>query len=799
MAAPARQSAPVTTVSSTTNSTTFSGIGLATGTAGRHTVRVSSRSTGLLTASTGWKKIGQRTNGTGMSIAVFWSDTATSLTITSATSTQFSAVATRDPDYTTPYLSPLAAFGTSTNPNPPAINMIRARDHRFESLVAIQGTSVPTSANSGYSSLTTQAGGGANGVGFAYMEKATTASATEDPPALSWATSTTWLSVTLGFYSWDADRLSYWKGLLASPTKNPIALGVGTSLMAGALNNGAGGNTMGSNAFATSRPWVWAANLTALPASVWMAGIAGIVTATASEMNDYNNRFSAGASFTTSDQAIGAFAIGKGARSLNTSGQKMSEVIQRAFDRVKVRVIAQPGGVTATIDVNGGTPQTITALNGTLGYAEQTFNLSGSAGATVNITGAGANGFIVGIEAWSTSAYQVQFFNAGWYGGSSADMANSANVYNSLYGIAAFNSDLLLLEPNANDGSGGAGLTQEQSEENLRSMILAGKGPTGDVFYSMFPYSATANEASEDAAAVILEAVCDQMGAYFFNIHTQPNWTSRNAMIAAGYTDANDVHQFAAGYAAWGELERQLFDLAPPVQNLTAPLLTNSQTFYSPTVTRGTISLSPPILTNANSLYAPTVTPGAVTLSPPLYSNANAFYAPTVTPGAVSLSPGLLTNTSTLYAPVVSQGGITLAPPLLSNTNTLFAPTITQASGSQSLIPPRLDNVNGFFAPTVTPGAVTFSPPRLTNVSTLYPPTVIQPGAAQLLQPGLLQNTSVLFAPAVANDNAPGTYPLAIEGGGTVVLDILTGTATVVGGTITFTGRVVAGALRGRP
>lgn len=46
---------------------------------------------------------------------------------------------------------------------------------------------------------------------------------------------------------------------------------------------------------------------------------------------------------------------------------------------------------------------------------------------------------------------------------------------------------------------------------------------------------------------------------------------------------------------------------------------------------------------------------------------------------------------------------------------------------------------------------------------------------------------------------APGTYALAIEGGGTVTLQSLEGGGFVIGDAISFSGRVVAGSLRGRP
>ena len=60
----------------------------------------------------------------------------------------------------------------------------------------------------------------------------------------------------------------------------------------------------------------------------------------------------------------------------------------------------------------------------------------------------------------------------------------------------------------------------------------------------------------------------------------------------------------------------------------------------------------------ANSSWAekpwgvgPTVSGGALqTLYPGLFTNTNSFYSPTVTPGSISLSPSLFTNTNTFYA-----------------------------------------------------------------------------------------------------------------------------------------------------
>lgn len=41
------------------------------------------------------------------------------------------------------------------------------------------------------------------------------------------------------------------------------------------------------------------------------------------------------------------------------------------------------------------------------------------------------------------------------------------------------------------------------------------------------------------------------------------------------------------------------------------------------------------------------------TLYPTLFTNTNTFYSPTITPGSVTLSPSLFTNTNTFYAAYV--------------------------------------------------------------------------------------------------------------------------------------------------
>lgn len=147
-------------------------------------------------------------------------------------------------------------------------------------------------------------------------------------------------------------------------------------------------------------------------------------------------------------------------------------------------------------------------------------------------------------------------------------------------------------------------------------------------------------------------------------------------------------------------------------QTLLPSLVTNSQTFFVPTVTPGAVTLSPSLVTNSQTFYAPTVTPGAVALTPNLFTNSNSFFAPTVTPGAVTLSPSLVTNSQTFYAPTVTPGAVTLLPSLITNGQTFYSPVVTQDGGTQFLLPSLVKNDQIFYAPTVLASTTDSSPIR---------------------------------------------------------------------------------------
>lgn len=66
-------------------------------------------------------------------------------------------------------------------------------------------------------------------------------------------------------------------------------------------------------------------------------------------------------------------------------------------------------------------------------------------------------------------------------------------------------------------------------------------------------------------------------------------------------------------------------------QTLTPSLFTNTQTFYSPTVTTGAVTLLPALYTNQQTFYSPTITQtSAQTLLPDLFVNQSTFFSPSI-------------------------------------------------------------------------------------------------------------------------------------------------------------------------
>jgi hypothetical protein len=147
------------------------------------------------TSSTGWHKLGQASNSTVVTGAVFFTWGNNALTVTTSASVTSSHVTLRVPGGGVPWGQ--SANGNSTNSNPPAETAGYLSDYLFVASRSGDANVQATVAPTGYSNLTTQTGA-AGGTSTATAEKGATSVGTvaEDPGTFTSATEQ-WVCWTL--------------------------------------------------------------------------------------------------------------------------------------------------------------------------------------------------------------------------------------------------------------------------------------------------------------------------------------------------------------------------------------------------------------------------------------------------------------------------------------------------------------------------------------------------------------------------------------------------------------------------
>lgn len=85
--------------------------------------------------------------------------------------------------------------------------------------------------------------------------------------------------------------------------------------------------------------------------------------------------------------------------------------------------------------------------------------------------------------------------------------------------------------------------------------------------------------------------------------------------------------------------------------------LTNTQTFYGPAITVGSVNISPDLLTNSQSVYSPIVlrVGDSQAIEPEQIANPNVFYTPIVAPGVVYINPTYFENAQSFYTTTVTS------------------------------------------------------------------------------------------------------------------------------------------------
>ena len=162
-------------------------------------------------------------------------------------------------------------------------------------------------------------------------------------------------------------------------------------------------------------------------------------------------------------------------------------------------------------------------------------------------------------------------------------------------------------------------------------------------------------------------------------------------------------------------------------QTLLPSLVTDSDTFHSPTVSVGAVTLQPSLVTDGDTFYAATVTVdgGPQTLLPALFEDGDTFHSATVTTGAVTLQPSLVTDADTFHSPTVTSG-LLLQPSLVTDDDTFHSPTVTV--GAVDLTPALFVNSQSFYVATVSSDGSpqTLAPARYDNDATFYAHEVVR-------------------------------------------------------------------------
>lgn len=99
------------------------------------------------------------------------------------------------------------------------------------------------------------------------------------------------------------------------------------------------------------------------------------------------------------------------------------------------------------------------------------------------------------------------------------------------------------------------------------------------------------------------------------------------------------------------------------------------QAVYGVVSSVGAQTITPTLLSNGNSFFSPTMLPGLVTITPGLLQNSNVFFAPLMVDGS-ALQPVMIVNEQVFFNPTVNAGAVTITPSLLQNSNEFFSPRI---------------------------------------------------------------------------------------------------------------------------
>lgn len=182
--------------------------------------------------------------------------------------------------------------------------------------------------------------------------------------------------------------------------------------------------------------------------------------------------------------------------------------------------------------------------------------------------------------------------------------------------------------------------------------------------------------------------------------------------------------------------------------DLSPSLFTDTDTFFAPTVDQaaGADNISPSLFEDADSFFSPTITPGAVDIVPSIYSDSDSFFAPTLTI-TVDFSPSLYSDSESFFSPTISTTA-DVSPSLFNDTDSFFVPTVTGEGGAQSITPSIYNDTDAFFIPLVG-ASNSFTPDIVGDNDSFFAPNIF--AGSVNISPVLYADSDVLFTPTISH------------------------------------------------
>ncbi len=278
---------------------------------------------------------------------------------------------------------------------------------------------------------------------------------------------------TFGFSNFKPSNTRQWRKVLANVRSGtgPAKLAcVGDSTTAGqGANTGTNGLT---GACLLSYPTLLAIALNkiipAQESSIW-----GDKNQGAANYNVFDPRLVINSSWAANQ--TDSVGVGMWKNSADTNALTFTPV--QSFDTIDVYDYTNTGFGTFTIDVDGGAPLATVAA-GTAGIRKTTVTCAaGTHAINIKRTGVGTNTFIIGIDAYLSTAPAIHVWNWGNPGAKAANLATVTNLWSYANAIAAIVPDMVLINAGINDESVPTDLTAyTASIQTIIKSSLAGGG-----------------------------------------------------------------------------------------------------------------------------------------------------------------------------------------------------------------------------------------------------------------------------------------------------------------------------------